>query len=163
MTLVSKVDSTKNTVSSLIPQIWLNASVTFGQVEVRVYGLTLGDNPACSDGPPLTLDWSYQTKDDQQLNDCTEYHHGSSNKISAGRRMELLLERGHTHEEIMQAEMTKLKHQLLRERTAGNLKSLQKKEIEELFAGVRRKYAIQKRKKIPTEEILVEMFTTIGA
>jgi hypothetical protein len=33
--------------------------VKFGDIEIRRYNRTLGDNPACQDGPPITLDWSY--------------------------------------------------------------------------------------------------------
>lgn len=32
-------------------------SVTFGKVRVRSYPLILGDNPSCSRGLPVTLDW----------------------------------------------------------------------------------------------------------
>ncbi len=31
--------------------------VTFSHVEVRSFPIILGDNPACCDGPPLTIDW----------------------------------------------------------------------------------------------------------
>uniref|UniRef100_A0A7S2EIZ4 Uncharacterized protein n=1 Tax=Ditylum brightwellii TaxID=49249 RepID=A0A7S2EIZ4_9STRA len=129
-------------------------SVTFGQVEVREYGLTLGDNPSCSNGPPLTLDWSYHNMVYLPLTDEPEgcfgniRHKDCKNKnkmgISEQRRIELLLELGHTHEEIMQAELMKLKHQLLRQRTLGNLKSAQKESIKLLFDRVHKKYAARK-------------------
>lgn len=34
--------------------------VCWGSVLVRDYPMILGDNPCCSGGPPLTLDWEYQ-------------------------------------------------------------------------------------------------------
>jgi hypothetical protein len=33
--------------------------VRFQTVQIREYGITLGDNPSCSSGPPVQLDWSY--------------------------------------------------------------------------------------------------------
>ena len=33
--------------------------VKFANVEMRFYDRILGDNPACNDGPPVSLDWSY--------------------------------------------------------------------------------------------------------
>ena len=35
-------------------------SIKFGNVEVRFYGRTLGDNPACPSGPPISLSWLYR-------------------------------------------------------------------------------------------------------
>ena len=34
-------------------------SVHFSTVEVRYYKRILGDNPACSMGPPISIDWEY--------------------------------------------------------------------------------------------------------
>jgi len=34
-----------------------NLSVSFADVEVRSYPIILGDNPAVSAGPPITIDW----------------------------------------------------------------------------------------------------------
>ena len=33
--------------------------VSFSSIEVRGYGLALGDNPSCSRGPAITLNWDY--------------------------------------------------------------------------------------------------------
>lgn len=33
--------------------------VKFQNIEIRNYGMTLGDNPSCSYGPPVSLDWDY--------------------------------------------------------------------------------------------------------
>lgn len=37
-------------------------SVSFCSVDVREYDRTIGDNPSCRSGPPLSLDWSYSKK-----------------------------------------------------------------------------------------------------
>jgi hypothetical protein len=34
--------------------------IHWGVVQFRVYSLCLGDNPSCSDGAPIQLDWSYK-------------------------------------------------------------------------------------------------------
>lgn len=34
--------------------------VSFSNVEVREYGCTVGDHPMCSDGLPISLDWSHE-------------------------------------------------------------------------------------------------------
>lgn len=34
-------------------------SVAFGRVLVREYARCVGDNPSCSSGPPISLDWAY--------------------------------------------------------------------------------------------------------
>mmetsp|Transcript_17467 Transcript_17467/g.23337 ORF Transcript_17467/g.23337 Transcript_17467/m.23337 type:complete len:167 (-) Transcript_17467:240-740(-) len=142
----------KSTSPSLYPRT--KTSVRFGRVDVREYELTLGDNPSCSNGPPLTLDWSYQNIVNLPLADesegkfgcigCKDRHRNNGMGISENKRIELLLAWGHTYEEIMQAEMIKLKHQLLRERTLGNLKSVQKENISHLFESIRMKYAVRK-------------------
>ena len=43
------------------------SSVRFQNVEIRVYGIDLGDNPSCSQGPPISLGWEYD-KDSKQIN-----------------------------------------------------------------------------------------------
>jgi len=37
----------------------VSSNVSFQSVDVREYGRTLGDNPSCMSGPPISLDWSY--------------------------------------------------------------------------------------------------------
>ena len=46
--------------------------VKFGDIEIRRYNRTLGDNPACQDGPPITLDWSYSKEMTQTSIDAYE-------------------------------------------------------------------------------------------
>ena len=37
--------------------------VKFASIQVRDYEVTLGDNPSCSYGPPISLDWDYEEKE----------------------------------------------------------------------------------------------------
>lgn len=39
-------------------------SVGFDSVKIRSYSQTMGDNPAVSYGPPISLDWEYEQEDD---------------------------------------------------------------------------------------------------
>jgi hypothetical protein len=44
-------------------------SVRFGRVVIRRYTQTLGDNPSCSYGPPVQLDWEYEEHDPLSLDE----------------------------------------------------------------------------------------------
>ena len=35
------------------------STVSFKAVEIREYDRAIGDNPSCSSGPPISLDWNY--------------------------------------------------------------------------------------------------------
>mmetsp|Transcript_157 Transcript_157/g.230 ORF Transcript_157/g.230 Transcript_157/m.230 type:complete len:179 (+) Transcript_157:192-728(+) len=37
--------------------------VSFDTITIRDYDITLGDNPTCSYGPPISLDWNYTEMD----------------------------------------------------------------------------------------------------
>eukprot|EP00566_Odontella_aurita_P025858 CAMPEP_0113585234 /NCGR_PEP_ID=MMETSP0015_2-20120614/33567_1 /TAXON_ID=2838 /ORGANISM="Odontella" /LENGTH=111 /DNA_ID=CAMNT_0000490415 /DNA_START=170 /DNA_END=502 /DNA_ORIENTATION=+ /assembly_acc=CAM_ASM_000160 len=41
----------------------MKRSVSFDQIEVREYSLTLGDHIPASGGPPLSLGWDYDAKE----------------------------------------------------------------------------------------------------
>ena len=40
----------------------MDRTVSFTSVDVREYDRTVGENPSCRSGPPLSLDWSYAKK-----------------------------------------------------------------------------------------------------
>lgn len=40
----------------------MKRNVSFSNVEFREYNVTLGDNPCCSSGPPVSLGWEYKTE-----------------------------------------------------------------------------------------------------
>jgi hypothetical protein len=54
LTIKTQEDSVSTTIKSKKAN---KASVTFGNVEVRSHEIILGDNPAVSEGPPVTIDW----------------------------------------------------------------------------------------------------------
>lgn len=49
----------KNPIRRCKSETGMQRTVTFDHVEFRHYECTLGDNPSCSYGPPIQLDWSY--------------------------------------------------------------------------------------------------------
>lgn len=46
--------------------------VKFGSIQVRDYDVTLGDNPSCIYGPPISLDWEYDERDPICINQYEE-------------------------------------------------------------------------------------------
>mmetsp|Transcript_10065 Transcript_10065/g.12708 ORF Transcript_10065/g.12708 Transcript_10065/m.12708 type:complete len:203 (+) Transcript_10065:45-653(+) len=52
-------------------------SVSFDQVEIREYSITIGDNPSCSNGPPLSLGWTYSNDENHlPLDQYEQYRDG---------------------------------------------------------------------------------------
>lgn len=59
--------------------------VSFHTVVIREYGMTLGDNPSCSYGPPVCLDWDYEETKKVKLDEYEQ----SRNKRRTMRQMVL--------------------------------------------------------------------------
>lgn len=80
----------------------------FGTVTIRRYEQTLGDNPACSLGPPLTLDWTFQqddhtpTVDDYEAN--IHRRQRQEMMLSYYQRQDILSEKGFTKAQMLTAE-----------------------------------------------------------
>jgi hypothetical protein len=49
--------------------------VKFDSIQVRDYDITLGDNPSCSFGPPLSLDWDYDENEPVCIDKYEEGRH----------------------------------------------------------------------------------------
>jgi len=78
--------------------------VSFNVVIVREYGMTLGDNPSCSYGPPVQLDWDYEESKNLKLE---EYERTRSTRrsmrqmvLSYYRRCDILKSAGYTMHEM---------------------------------------------------------------
>ena len=50
-------------------QAKMKRNISFSTLEVRHYDITLGDNPGCSEGPPVSLDWKYDQSDALDIDD----------------------------------------------------------------------------------------------
>jgi hypothetical protein len=59
-----------------------SSTVSFQSVNVREYERTLGDNPSCSYGPPVTLDWEYSNEQSISLDDYEKYRGMRRNKCT---------------------------------------------------------------------------------
>jgi len=103
-------------------------SLQWGQVELREYSICLGDNPACANGPPIQLDWDYETTltsfvvlYDQKRQSKPR----TLRRLSSSCRQRILLENGHTPEEMERATRDKIRDQKQRVRTVSRLKYME--------------------------------------
>ena len=107
--------------------------VAFDTVQIRTYSTILGDHPACSDGPPLSLGWSY----DRRLRvcsvdafesgrapcRCTGMDDAERLALSRAERRSILRDRlGYSERELREAEHCKFYRQMEREETLHGLK-----------------------------------------
>ena len=91
--------------------------VSFDAIYIRHHPMILGDNPACSIGPPIELDWGYMHEEKHDL-DTYEIGRRSRRRLrhlilSYYRRKDILLQAGYEEDEIRSAErqIGKLKRQ----------------------------------------------------
>lgn len=83
-------------------------SVKFSTIEIRKYNRILGDNPACTSGPPTQLDWGYtslpsKTLDEYEDNRLPRRTRRHLALTSITRRNSMYYHFGYTHEEIDKA------------------------------------------------------------
>jgi len=96
------------------------STVSFKAVEIREYDRAIGDNPSCSSGPPIALDWNYYENPAVCINEYEEKKVPRKNgpkHLNRSHRESLLKETlGYTEEEINDAknEAKKTKKQLSR-------------------------------------------------
>jgi hypothetical protein len=50
-----------------------STSVSFESITIREYAVTIGDNPSCSSGAPISIDWSYNEKATVPIEDYEKY------------------------------------------------------------------------------------------
>lgn len=61
MTTINKLDCSTSLSCDSCESKDERGRVSFNKISIREYPRTLGDNPSVSVGPPLTLDWDYNT------------------------------------------------------------------------------------------------------
>jgi len=84
-----------------------HSKVSFGTVEIREHGVTIGDNPGGFAGVPLTIEWEYQVCSNFSIND---YEQNRPQRRTASQmnmpqtiRNEMLRRAGHSRGEIQDA------------------------------------------------------------
>lgn len=108
--------------------------VRFSAVTIRDYDMTLGDNPFCSSGAPVSIDWTYQRENKIPLEAYEQHHpprrHDSALIMPHKVRQELLVETGNTSfAQILRASRQNEKDKEER------LKSIKRFRREEFFAN----------------------------
>ena len=101
-------------------------SVRFDRIQIRKYERTLGDNPSCSSGPPISLGWTCLDVQDYAVEDYErnikpykkrskrEYH------LSAGKRQDILIQEWDISlDQIRHARREVIHQQYQREKTAN--------------------------------------------
>ena len=87
------------------------SKVSFSEVQVRMYPITLGHNPGGVEGPPLSLSWNYTSLGRATVEDFENHRKQPQFRrrdlkhlhISAGRRVGLLRKAGFTDRQIYEA------------------------------------------------------------
>lgn len=127
--------------------------VSFSNVEVRQYERILGDNPAVSCGPPISIGWNYLEErtvrvpiDDYEYYHCG-YHDDCEMILSREERAEMLLDLGFDQKEIARSVRINYKLKRNRRQTVNNLSVMPieeavesaKKSVSRLFQGKKRR------------------------
>jgi len=99
----------------------MKPSVSFSNLQIREYDLTLGDHPSCSYGPPVSLGWDYR---DAAVVPLEKYEKARSNKFPRRKSSQLVLSynvrkylllktAGYTKAELREAmkEVERIKHE----------------------------------------------------
>ena len=70
---------------SLASDMSTKSSVRFKNIQIREYAIVPGDNPSCSCGPAISLDWEYSNSELKMKVDHYEKVRGERRKMSAMR------------------------------------------------------------------------------
>lgn len=94
----------------------VSSNVSFQTVNVREYDRTLGDNPSCMSGPPISLDWSYSKTTalpiDEYETNRTPRRNSQPLRMNKFKREKMLKSKlGYSEEEIENAKKEKKKVQ----------------------------------------------------
>jgi len=113
--------------------------IKFGTVDVRYYERILGDNPACSSGPSLSIGWFYTTNTKHQNIPVNEYEYyripirmeSCQLVLPRTKRESMLQEMGYSRQEIAEAVRMNNKIKNQRNQTVNNLSVSKMEEVVE--------------------------------
>ena len=103
-------------------------TVFFGNVQVLEFPIVIGDNPSVTEGCPLTIGWQMQRKTSYDVDSYeilrppNERRSGKQLRIPSDKRTQILLEQGHSPEEIAWTTLETLKIKDSRELRIKNQK-----------------------------------------
>ena len=116
----------------------MKRNVSFSSLKIREYDVALGDNPCCSHGPPISLGWDFQDRNDIHLEEYEQKRNPRrsphelllSNNI---RHCLLRKEAGHTKSDLVKAMREVKKVQRQRKITGMFLPA---SHLDEAFEGI---------------------------
>lgn len=95
--------------------------ISFGTIQIREHAQTIGDNPACSYGTPVSLDWDHEDMEALKLDDYESHRSRQRTKeefyMNHYERRDLLKLNGYSVDEIKEAKKKVAKLRSKRERT----------------------------------------------
>lgn len=135
--------------------------ISFNDVSIREYGLTVGDNPSCSSGPPLSLTWEYIETHSTNL-EVYERIRGPRRDLydlimDRDDRQEMLVEDWNvTRVEIAHAVRENFKVKNQRRRSVHNSKKTQKMDLflESARRKLKRTLLFQKKTSVRVEDMM---------
>ena len=138
--ILKSSEPSNNTADSTRTGRMSKKEVSFHSIQIRHYRMILGDNPACSIGAPVQLDWNHESEEKHDL-DIYEVERRPRRKLrhlvlSYYRRKDILLQAGFDEGEmrVVEKQIGKLKRQ---RKTTGFFLPMQK--MEEIAQSAGRK------------------------
>lgn len=129
-----------------------DSHVDFGHVEIRLYQRAISDNPSVTDGPPIGIDWTYDSEATFTVNEYEDERDCCRRSldnlvIPRGMRQNILVEAGFSQKEIASAVRNALKAKNQRRQTINNLKAFAMEEsVENMTRKVKKAFRFGKSK-----------------
>jgi hypothetical protein len=104
------------------------SKVNFTGVQVRHYPRAINDNPSVTDGPPIGIDWDYDTVSNYSVDEWENSRMGNRRSyalmlVSRDERHAMLVDAGFSEKEIAGSIRNVLKVKFKRRQTVNNLKA----------------------------------------
>jgi hypothetical protein len=132
--------------------------ITWDTIEIREYARTVGDNPSCSSGPPIAIDWIHDEPLVIPLEEFEEYRpkRRTYYQLMLGRkeRQEMLLEEwGIPEHDVVNAIRRNIKVKNQRRRTLNNIGRVSNMEEALESVGKKLKETVLRKEKTKAERL----------